>query len=262
MTDDAQQRHDEQRIATATAFVEIVEALVNDFDVIEVLTGVAIRSVELLNASAAGILLADPSGNLIVTAASSEQIETLELFQIQNQQGPCLDCYTTGEPVMHADLDQPSPWPEFAVASVAAGFPSVYATPLRLNDTTLGCLNLFMAESVVLTMSDIVLARALADVATIAILQDQATRDAVAREGSLQSALTSRIAIEQAKGMIAERSSIDMDLAFSRLRAYARQTNQRLSAVAADVASGTITVAVINKAMRPQSPRPRLLTDD
>ncbi len=261
MIDDAQQRHDELKISTAAAFVEIAAALVSDFDASDVMAGVAARSVELLNASAAGILLADRSGSLAVAAASNAQIELLELHQIQYQRGPCIDCYTRGETVMHPDLDQTSPWPEFAVASVAAGFPSVHAIPLRVKRTTLGCLNLFMAESVVLTASDIVLAQALADVATIAIVQDRALRDGVVREGSLQNALMSRITIEQAKGMIAERSKVDMDIAFGRLRAYARHTNQRLSAVAGDLAAGTISVAVINRATRPPSPPPRTRRD-
>lgn len=253
MIDDVQQRHDDDRLSTAAAFVEIVEALVTDFDVIDVLTGVAQRSVELLNASASGILLADPSGSLRVTAASSEQIGVLELFQIQHRQGPCFDCFTTGLAVMNASLDVASPWPEFARESVAAGYPSVYAVPLRLQNTTLGCLNLFMTESVVLSPSDIGLAQALADVATIVIIQDQATRDAAVREGSLQHALTSRLGIEQAKGMMAERLNIDMDTAFSRLRAYARHTNQRLSDVAGAVSSGSISVAAINKTAPPPS---------
>ena len=241
-------------MSTATAFVEIVEALIDDFDVIDVLTGLATRSVELLHASEAGILLADPSGQLIVTAASSEQVGLLELFQIQNQQGPCLDCYTSGVTVMHAALDQASPWPEFAAECVRAGFPSVFAVPLRLKSSTIGCLNLFMSESVVLTRADIVLAQALADVATIVIIQDQTSRDAAVREGSLQNALTSRIAIEQAKGMIAERFNLDMNTAFGRLRTYARQTNRRLSDVAAAVASGDLTISAVNGATRPPPP--------
>lgn len=255
MSDNVQQQQDHDRISTAEAFVEIVKALVNELDVIEVLTGVAQRSVELLNASASGILLADDTGSATVTAASSEQAGVLELFQIQNRQGPCFDCLTTGVAVMHAALDVTSPWPEFARESVAAGYPSVYAVPLRLHNNTLGCLNLFMTESVVLTPSDIALAQALADVATIVIIQDQATRHAAVREGTLQHALTSRLVIEQAKGMMAERRNIDMDVAFSQLRAYARHTNQRLSEVAAGVSSGSISIATIDKAARQRNPR-------
>ena len=253
MTDEANDR-EHHTVATAAAFVEIVQALVDDFDVIDVLTGLTTRSVELLHASAAGILLADPAGNLRVTASSSEQVGLLELFQIQNERGPSLDCFTTGAVVMHAALDQPSPWPEFAAESVAAGFPSVFAVPMRLKTNTLGCLNLFMTEAVELTRSDIALAQALADVATIAIIQDQATRDAALREGTLQNALTSRVVIEQAKGMIGERLDVDMDTAFSRLRTYARHTNGRLSDVAAAVAAGTLTVAAVNAATLPPPP--------
>ncbi len=133
----------------------------------------------------------------------------------------------------------------------------MFAVPLRLKSSTIGCLNLFMSESVVLSRSDIVLAHALADVATIVIIQDQTARDAAQREGSLQNALTSRIAIEQAKGMIAERFSVDMNTAFGRLRTYARRTNQRLSDVAAAVASGDLTISAVNGATIPPPPPTR-----
>ena len=208
---------------TATTFVEIVDTLVGDFDVIEVLTALTSRCVELLDAAAAGILLADPDGHLRVIGASTEQIALLELFQIQNDQGPCLDCFHSGQVVHSSALAGPTKWPQFAAESVTAGFPSVCAIPLRLKSVILGCLNLFMSEPIGLSDGDIELAQALADVASIAIIQDQATRNAAIREGHLQHALISRIAIEQAKGMIAERAGVDMDEAFSRLRARAEQ---------------------------------------
>ena len=192
---------------TATTFVEIVDVLVGDFDVIEVLTMLTSRCVELLAAGAAGILLADDAGRLRVVGASSEKIQLLELFQVQNDEGPCLDCYRTGQVVLHSDLDAVSPWPQFAAECTAAGFGSVCAVPLHLKGQTLGCLNMFMVGSRGLSDNDVAMAQALADFASIALVQDQATRDAAVREGHLQHALTSRIAIEQAKGMIAERQN-------------------------------------------------------
>ncbi len=217
---------------TAQTFVEIVDTLVGDFDVIEVLTLLTTRCVELLNVAAAGILLADGDGQLRVMGASTEVIELLELFQIQNDEGPCLDSFQTGRVVIHPELQIGSPWPKFAAESVRRGFPSVCAVPLRLKEVNLGCLNLFMSEPVRLPDTDVALAQALADVASIAIVQDQATRDALIREGQLQHALNSRIAIEQAKGMIAERAGLDMDHAFHRLRSYARDHNLGLTEVA------------------------------
>lgn len=253
---DAHQRSVERNALTAVTFVEIVDTLVDDFDVIEVLTVLTSRSVELLEAAAAGILLADAAGHLRVMAASTEQIELLELFQIQNDEGPCLDCFHGGAVVVHDDLAASSPWPMFAVESVRVGFPSVCAVPLRLKDVVLGCLNLFMSESVSLGAADVALAQALADVASIAIIQDQATREAAIREGQLQHALNSRIAIEQAKGMVAERVGVDMDAAFSILRRFARNNNRGLTEVAGALVNGTLKIDVLTRERRHPTPPP------
>jgi GAF domain-containing protein len=250
------QRALHRQALTATTFVEIVDTLVDDFDVIDVLTQLTSRSVELLEAAAAGILLADETGHLRVIGASTERVQLLELFQIQVDQGPCLDCFHTGTVVQNSSLDAPSPWPTFAAECVSAGFPSVCAVPLRLKELILGCLNLFMSEPIQLSEAEVALAQALADVASIAIVQDQATREAAIREGHLQHALISRISIEQAKGMIAERGKVDMDDAFARLRAYARNHNRGLTEVAESLVAGTLSVDLIVQARRPPAPPP------
>ena len=229
---------------TATTFLEIVDPLVGEFDVIDVLTSLASRCVELLDVAAAGILL----------AASTEQVQLLELFQLQSDEGPCLDCYRTGLVVASERLDAESPWPVFAAESLRVGFPSVCAVPLRLHDVVLGCLNLFMRDPVPLGALDVALARALADVASIAIVQDQATREAAVREGQLQHALSSRIVIEQAKGMLAEFAGVDMDHAFARLRSFARNRNRRLTEVAAELVAGSIAVAQVSPGRVPPPP--------
>ena len=239
---------------TATTFVEIVDTLVGDFDVIEVLTSLTSRCVELLKVAAAGILLADDDRRLRVIGASNEQIQLLELFQVQSDEGPCLECFRSGRIVLHSDLDALSRWPQFAAECANAGFSSVCAVPLRLKAHTLGCLNMFMSEPGGLTEADVALAQAFADVASIAIIQDQATREAAVREGHLQHALNSRIAIEQAKGMIAEHSRVDMDEAFSRLRAYARNNNLRLTDVAEALMAGRTPINAIRGAPRPPVP--------
>ena len=260
MVDEAERRALKRQALTATTFVEIVDTLVDDFDVIEVLTLLTSRSIELLQAAAAGILLADSAGQLRVIGASTEQVGLLELFQIQNDEGPCLDCYNTGDVVLSSSLDQISPWPRFAAESLNAGLPSVCAVPLRLKDLTLGCLNLFMSEPVGLSDAEIALAQALADVASIAIVQDQATRQAAIREGHLQHALTSRISIEQAKGMISERGHVDMDEAFTRLRSYARNNNRGLTEVAESLVAGTISVESVWDRRRTPPPPPPAVT--
>jgi GAF domain-containing protein len=243
-----QQRQD----LTATTFVELVDTLVDNFDVIEVLTVLTSRTVELLAAAAAGILLADEHGHLRVMAASTEQIQLLELFQLQNDEGPCLDSYRSGSVVAQSDLSGTSPWPRFSAECLRVGYPSVCAIPMRLKDRVLGCLNLFMSSPDALPDTDIALAQALADVASIAILQDQATRLAAVREGHLQHALTSRIKIEQAKGMIAEHAGVDMDQAFNRLRTHARDHNLGLTAVAEDVVRGSLRIEAVAGHRRPR----------
>jgi GAF domain-containing protein len=257
VSDDALARASTRQTLTATTFVEIVDTLVGDFDVIEVLTNLTSRCIELLDAAAAGILLADGDGHLRVIGASSEQIQLLELFQVQNDQGPCLDCYRTGEVVLHSDMDTVDTvprWPLFAAECAAAGFSSVCAVPLRLQMRVLGCLNMFMSEGGGLSDADVALAQALADVASIAIIQDEANRDAAIREGHLQHALISRIAIEQAKGMVADRHNTDMDEAFARLRAFARNNNRGLTEVAAALVAGTTSVDAVGPVRRRRPP--------
>lgn len=231
----------DRQTLTANTFVELIDTLVEDFDVIDVLTMLVSRCVELLEAAAAGILLADVSGQLRVMAASTEEIALLELFQVQNEEGPCMDSFRTGQIVAEANLTTGSRWPLVAAESLAAGYPSVCAVPLRLREVILGCLNLFLIEPVPLTPADVNLAQALADVASIAIIQDQAAHDAAVREDRLQHALNSRVAIEQAKGMLAEHSNVDMDEAFTRLRRYARNHNRRLTEVAELLVTGTLS---------------------
>ena len=129
-------------------FVELTDTMVADFDVIDFLHVLTDRSVKLLDVSAAGLLLADPRGELRVVAASSEAARVLELFQLQNDQGPCLDCFRTGQPVSAADLDaEAERWPRFAAAARQSGFAAVQALPMRLRDQVIGALNLFRASA-------------------------------------------------------------------------------------------------------------------
>ena len=213
-------------------FVDLADTLVADFDVVDFLHLLAERSTALLAASAAGVVLADPRGELRVAAASSQEAGLIELFQIQNDQGPCLDCFRTGRPVT-ADLTSPAqPWPRFAAAAAQAGFRSVEALPMRLRDDVIGALNLFRAQPGPLDPADLRIGQALADVATIGLLQERSVRRGEIAAEQLQGALNSRIIIEQAKGKLAERLSTDMDHAFALLRDYARNSNQRLTDVA------------------------------
>jgi len=214
-------------------FVDLADTMVADFDIIDFLHLLTDRSVLLLAAAAAGVVLADPRGELRVAAASSQEAGLLELFQLQNDQGPCLECFRTGRPVTAADLAGPGQrWPRFAHAAVQSGFRTVEALPMRLRDQVIGALNLFRAEPGPFDPADLRIAQALADVATIGLLHERNVRRTETVAEQLQSALNSRVVIEQAKGKLAERLSIDMDRSFNMLRDYARNTNQRLTDVA------------------------------
>lgn len=224
----------------ADTFLKLADTLVDDFDVIDVLTTLRGRCVELLDAAATGILVADPNGALQVTAASSEKINVLELFQIQNEEGPCLDAFRTGRAIIHPDLGHASPWPQFAARAVGAGFRSVHALSMVVRANVFGTLNLFMAEPGPLPASDVVVAQALAHAATLALLQNQTAADSQRLTGQLQGALNSRITIEQAKGVLSEVARIGTDEAFARLRSYARNHNTKLTDIAAAVINGAL----------------------
>jgi len=223
------------------SFVEMADTLVDDYDVVDLLTGLADRCVRLLGVSAAGVMLVSPAGRLGLAASSSEAMRLLELFELQAQEGPCLDAFRTGERVEQENLDAGSGrWPSFAAAATQAGFQSALALPLRLRDVTLGALNLLSTTRTPMDDADVVVARAFADLATLSILQHRASEEAQRLNEQLSAALTSRVVIEQAKGVISERAGLDLDRAFARLRAYARNHNLRLTDVAQAAIDGTL----------------------
>jgi transcriptional regulator with GAF, ATPase, and Fis domain len=231
----------------ARTLVELADTLVADFDVVELLTLLADRCVEVLEVGAAGLMLAGPDGELRVMASSSEAMRVLELFELQSKEGPCLDCYLAGKPVVDQDLARvTSRWPLFAAEAVAAGFHSVQALPLRWRGTVIGALNLFHVGSGEMLAPDVEAAQALADVATIAILQNRASLEAQVINQQLQHALNSRIVIEQAKGMVAQREGLNMEQAFSALRAHARNHNLRLVDVAEAVIRGSLAPSALS----------------
>ena len=224
-------------------FVDLADTMVADFDVIEFLHTLASRSVQLLDVDAAGIMLVDPRGSLHAAAASTENARLLELFEMQTDAGPCVDCCRSGLPIVNVGLTGDSDrWPRFADAAQATGFVAVHALPLRLRETVIGALNLFSADSRILTDDDVRTGQALADVATVGILSQRGIAEAELLAAQLQQALTSRVVIEQAKGVLAERRRITVDEAFGLIRDYARDRSLRLSDVARAVADGTFIV--------------------
>jgi GAF domain-containing protein len=231
----------------ARTLVELADTLVDDFDVVELLTLLTDRCVDVLDVAAAGLMLVAPEGDLRVMASSSEAMRVLELFELQAQEGPCLDSYRTGLPVVNQDLATlDGRWPRFAAEALAAGFHSVHALPMRLRGTVIGALNLFHVDAGDMRPADVEAAQALADVATIAILQHRAALEGQLVNEQLQMALNSRIVIEQAKGMAAERLGLNMEQAFSTLRNHARNHNLLLVDVARDVISGALAASALD----------------
>ena len=245
-----------EREVTAS-FVALANSLVDGSDVVDLLIGLTEDCARLLDIASAGLLLADQRQVLHVVAASSEATRDLELFQLQRDQGPCLDCYRSGQPVSVPDLDERAgTWPSFAQAALSAGFVSVHAVPMRLRDDVLGTLGLFGSRVGSLNDEDLALAQALAHVASVAIIQSKVAADAAAVTEQLQHALTSRVVLEQAKGSIAQRGTVTMDEAFEILRRYARDHNQRLTDVASGVVGRTLPATTVIEHARSRAVRP------
>jgi len=226
-------------VQLADVFVEMADTLVDDFDVIDFLHVLTERCVQLLGISAAGLLLTDGQGTLQMVAASSERTRLLELFQLQTDQGPCVDCFHTGQPVSVADLSTGGRWPRFTAAAAEVGFAAVYALPMRLRSEVIGALNFFDTNPGALDQGKLRIGQALADVATIGLLQQRALHRSGVVTEQLQTALNSRVLIEQAKGILAERLHLDVADAFALLRGGARSHNRRLSDLARAIIEGT-----------------------
>jgi transcriptional regulator with GAF, ATPase, and Fis domain len=235
MTDTGQEGR--ERVLTE-AFVSLADTLVTDYDVIDLLHRLCTDSVALLPVDAAGLMLSDQRGTLRVVSSSTEQAHLVELFQLQANEGPCLDCFRTSRQVVSPDLGHEARWPRFITHARQAGYHSVHALPLRLRSETIGALNLFASAPGELPPHALRVGQALADVATIGILQERALRRQEVLAEQLQAALNSRVIIEQAKGMLAERGRIDLPQAFTLLRTHARAHQQRLSDLARDVVNG------------------------
>ncbi|MFZ0665291.1 MAG: GAF and ANTAR domain-containing protein [Acidimicrobiales bacterium] len=228
----------------ASTFVELADTLVADFDVIDFLSVLVERCAEFLDSTEVGLALKGAGGDLRVIASSTERMRLLELIEIQNDEGPCRDCALTGEQVLNQRLDHVvGRWPEFAPKARETGFQMVHALPLRLRADVIGAMNIFNVELRELTAMEAKVIQALADVATIGILQQRALAHETSLAGHLQEALNSRVVIEQAKGIVAERLHVEMDEAFALLRGYSRSSRRRLSEVASEIIAGLLSTA-------------------
>jgi GAF domain-containing protein len=244
----------------ATTFVGLADTLVADFDVIDFLHTLAFRSVELLDVDAAGIVLADQDGGMHVVASSAEKARLLGLYELQTDEGPCLDCFRSGRPVVCDDLPaMRAAWPAFTEELRQLGFRSAHALPMRLRDQTIGALNLFRLEPGRLSTADLGVGQAMADVATVGLMQERAIAAGELLATQLQTALQSRVQLEQAKGILAERTGLPLDQAFQLMREYARSRSRRLSDIAAQIVDGLLDDEMLHKGRRARprtSPRP------
>jgi transcriptional regulator with GAF, ATPase, and Fis domain len=229
--------------AIIDAFVHLSDTLVEDYDVIEFLHFLTERCVELTGIDEAGVMIGALPGHLQAVAASTERSYLLELFELQNQDGPCLDAFRGGVTVTAADLaEEPERWPIFTPRAVSAGFSSVHSIPMRLRNEVIGAVNLLSVGTGVMSQQDARLARALSDIATVAILQQRTISDVETINSRLSTALNSRIRIEQAKGVLAERAGTTVDEAFAMIRSYARSRQRSLTGVCDDIVRRVLDV--------------------
>jgi GAF domain-containing protein len=233
----------------AEVFVELADTLVEEFDVVDLLQTLTERCVELVDTDAAGLMLDDQRGNLRLIAHTHESARLLELFELQQQEGPCLDCFATGQVIANIDLTTATDrWPVFTRAALDVGYGTSHAVPLRLRRQVIGALNLFSTGRRPLSGDHLAVAQGLADIATIGLLHERAVRDQVTLSEQLQTALHSRILIEQAKGVLSAQTGTSVEAAFALMRTHARRTGQPLTTVAGAVVAGRVAGSVLQQA--------------
>lgn len=225
----------------AQVFVELSDTLIDNFDVVDFLQTLTDRCVELLGVDAAGLMLTDQRGGLQLMAATLERARLLEVFELQIREGPCLECFTDGLPITNVELAEANRrWPVFTPAAIEAGFGATHALPMRLRGRVIGALNLFTDRPVHLSDKDLGVGQAMADVATIGLLHQRNAHEQTILSEQLQTALHSRVLVEQAKGALAARADMSVADAFTKLRTYARSNQLTLTDVAAAVVAGEI----------------------
>lgn len=224
-------------------FVELADTLVEGFQVVDFLHTLCERCIEVLEVDAVGVLLANTRRELELSAASSEDAELTELLELQKQEGPCYEAFVSGVSVGHSDLATAEErWPRFVPRALKSGFRSVYGFPLRLREDVIGALNMFRFDAWVFESEDVLAGRAMADIAAIGIMQERVVSEARLHAEQLQHALASRAAIEQAKGILAERCGLSPGEAFVLLRDHARDTRRPISEVSTDIIDGRLSI--------------------
>jgi GAF domain-containing protein len=227
------------------AFVTVADTLTTDYDMVDLLHTLVEECVEILDMQAGGLMLVGSDGELQLMTSTSEGADFVEVMQLNAAAGPCIECFRTGLAVSVPDISVADQWPAFRAAALKQGFLAAHATPMKLRGQIIGTMNLFSSSVGEVDGRDAALAQALADVATIGILQERMIREGHVLSEQLHHALDSRIVIEQAKGVIAHSLSTTMDEAFSILRHYARSNNLTIRSVAEGISNRTISVPSI-----------------
>lgn len=232
----------EANVHLVEAFVDMTEALSSFHDPIEFVQQVVERSIELLHVSDVGVLLKDADGRLKLTASSSGDMRVAELLEVHLDEGPCYAAFTRNVVIAEAELSRDDDrWPHFAPTAIDLGFRSVYAFPLRAEGTPIGAMNVFSEERSALIGQGLRIAQGLADFASLGIRLSDHLRQSELLTQQLQTALDSRVAIEQAKGMIAAQGEISLTAAFHLIRSAARNRGVRLQEIVSQVTSGALT---------------------
>jgi GAF domain-containing protein len=226
----------------SAAFVSVADTLTTEYDMVDLLHTLVSECAGILGMEAGGLMLVDGNGDLQLMTSTSEAADLVEVMQLAAAAGPCIDCFRTGVAVSVREISESQQWPKFRTTAMEQGFHSVLATPMKLRGKILGTMNLFGITAGEVTPRDAAVAQALADVATIGILQERVIQEGHLIEGQLHRALDSRILIEQAKGVIANELSLSMDDAFNLLRKYARDRNLTISSVSEQVSNRAISV--------------------
>jgi GAF domain-containing protein len=223
----------------AEVCVELSDTLVPHFTPLDHLSTLCERCVELLDITAAATVLSDRPDDRFVVAVAPERSRLREVLAVAATEGPGTDLGGTGQCVLSdAFQDEVDRWRAFGRAATAAGFESAHALPLRCRAEVVGMLALLHEHPHRVSDADHHLGQLLADTATIGLLQHRAVSTAEGVQAQLQCALTSRVLIEQAKGVLAQQGHVDVDDAFHVMRRYARAHNLRLVDVARTVTTG------------------------
>lgn len=220
---------------------EAVRTLTTDFDFLDLARQLAVTTTHLLKAEAAGVMLEDGIGQLQVLSASDEDTRLLEVFELQREEGPCYECWRSGAVVTAPDILAGNRWPHFVEEARALGFASAAAVPLRLRSRVVGALNVFWSVPQPISAADLEAAQALADVASVGLVQQRLARESGVVAEQLQSALQARVMIEQAKGIVAATARVGIDEAFDLLEAHARESGNSIVATAQGVIDRRVT---------------------